>query len=314
MKTEYIDLHEIKDVYPAASACIGYFDGVHKGHQKLMERTLIAAKAKKLTAACITFDPDPWVVLKNAKNIPHLTSVKERIRLIENTGIEVLYLVRFTKELADLSPAEFIEKILVPLNIRHLVCGFDYSYGKYGAGKAEDLKKERAFDTEVVGAVLYENEKISSTRIEECLRKGEADKARVMLGYPYSITGTVVKGRSKGKTIGFPTANIKPGDIYVMPKPAVYAGICEVAGKEYRAMINIGHNSSFNRYEDLSLEAHLIGFEGNLYRKKITVRFYRFVRDEIEFSSLDELKAQLTYDRGVISSYSFEEDAGNVLE
>ncbi|MBQ1506122.1 MAG: riboflavin biosynthesis protein RibF [Erysipelotrichales bacterium] len=308
---EVIKIHledEMQD-FPACSACIGYFDGVHRGHQELIRKTVEASVSKSLIPACITFDPDPWVVLKGIKDVPHLTSVLQRAEWMNHYGIQRLYLVEFTQKLADLSPEDFIQKILLPLHVKHLVCGFDYTFGKFGAGKADDLRKVSVFNTEIVDAVIHEEEKISSTRIEKLIIEGELETANRLLGHPYVMEGKVIHGREKGRTIGFPTANLSPCDSYVIPKTAVYAGECEIEGKVYRAMINFGHNSAFNRYKNISFEVHLIGYEGNLYGRSIRVSVLKKVRDEMKFNGLNELKRQLTEDRETILTYDF----GNIF-
>ena len=294
MKLINVNLNELP-ILESSSACIGYFDGMHVGHMKLVLEMVNEAYKKNLKKALITFHPDPWVILKNKENIPHITSMEERIEIGQSLGLDYFIIIPFTKELSQMSNIEF-EKMLSNLNIKTLICGFDYSYGYKGSGNIHTLKKQTYFDVIEVEAVKYNDEKISSTRIETSLENGNVHEMINLLGRYYSIVGNVINGKSLGKTIGFPTANIKLKYNSILPKVGVYIGYANIKNKTYRCMINIGNNPTFNYTDQLSIETHILDFDDNIYNQEIKVVFVERIRDEKKFNSKDELIHQLNID------------------
>lgn len=277
-------------------ACIGYFDGMHLGHQELIKETVRMAREKNCETALITFDPDPWVTIKGLQNVKHITTIRERINKAVNLGIQNIVVLKFTKEMSQLSPEDFLKKVLGKLSLQGLVCGFDFHYGAMGAGNAETLKKEAPYEVHVISEVDDKIGKISSTRISECIANGNMEEAAEMMGTYYSIEGLVVHGRQMGTDIGFPTANIAYSDEYLLPKPGVYACIAYVGGMKYKAMVNLGHNPTFNYRQELSLEAYLLDFHGDLYEKIMRLEFIHFMRNEMTFHSKNNLVLQLEQD------------------
>jgi riboflavin kinase/FMN adenylyltransferase len=277
-------------------ACIGYFDGMHRGHQALIAETVAMAKEKDAETAMITFDPDPWVTIKGLQNVKHITTIRQRINKAVSFGIENIVVLKFTKEMAQLSPEDFVTKVLGKLNLKGIVCGFDFHYGSMGMGSSETLQKDASYDVKVVGEVDDETGKISSTRISQCISEGDMEQASEMLGYYYSIEGVVVHGRQLGTEIGFPTANIDYSEEYLLPKPGVYACIAHIGGRKYRAMANLGHNPTFNYRQNLSLEAYLLDFDGDIYENTIRLDFVHFMREEMSFRSKENLILQLEQD------------------
>lgn len=294
MKVVHVELNQFYELEENA-ACIGYFDGMHKGHLELVNQAIKRAKELNIKSACITFEPDPWVVIKKIENIPHITSMEERIEIGKQCGLDYWIIVSFTKELASLS-CEAFEKMLASMNVKSLICGFDYTYGEKGKGNVDSLKKQKMFEVVEVDAVLYKNEKISSTRIEANIEKGDMKEVLHLLGRPYTLKGTVKKGSSLGKTIGFPTANLLMKHHYVMPHDGVYIGYAYVKNKHYKCMMNVGHNPTFNYQENISIEAFLLDFNDNLYDDEIELIFIEKIRDEKKFSSKEELIQQLNID------------------
>ncbi len=177
-----------------------------------------------------------------------------------------------------------------------MVCGFDFHYGAMGAGNSETLKRDAAYAVHVIGEVDDEIGKISSTRISQCISDGDMEQAAEMLGSYYSIEGVVVHGRHIGTDIGFPTANVAYSEEYLLPKPGVYACIAYVGGKRYRSMVNLGHNPTFNYRQELSLEAYLLDFNGDIYENTIRIDFLHFMRNEMTFHSKENLILQLEQD------------------
>jgi riboflavin kinase/FMN adenylyltransferase len=277
-------------------ACIGYFDGMHRGHQELIKETIKMAQEKNCEAALITFDPDPWVTIKGLQNVKHITTIRERINKAVALGIQNIVVLKFTKEMSQLAPEDFVSKVLGKLNLQGLVCGFDFHYGLMGKGSAETLKNSVSYEVHIIGEVDDNLGKISSTRISECIVNGDMEQVAEMMGTYYSIEGLVVHGRRMGTDIGFPTANVSYSDEYLLPKPGVYACIAHVGGRTYRAMVNLGHNPTFNYRQELSLEAYLLDFSGDLYEHSIRLDFIHFIRDEMAFHNKDNLILQLEQD------------------
>ena len=289
---------ELKKVCRIGSlaACIGYFDGLHLGHQQLISKTIELANEKGLTSALITFEPDPWVVLKELTSIEHINSLDQRKKIADNLGIDVWISVAFTKELANLEPDAFIQDVLIALGVNELVCGFDFTFGNFGKGDTELLREYREFSTTVIAPVLKDGVKISSTLVEDNIRRGNLSLVHELLTRPYTLISKVVHGRNRGKEIGFATANIDVNGVYVMPKIGVYAGAVNYGEKKYAAVINVGHNPTFNERTDVSIECHLLDFSGDLYGKNIEVEFYEFIRDERKFTNVEALIKQIKKD------------------
>lgn len=277
-------------------ACIGYFDGMHKGHQQLIQATKEMAKRLNCEAALITFDPDPWVTLKGIKNLKHITTMRERLNKAVELGIQNIIILEFTYEFSQLSPEDFVNQILSKIEIKGLVCGFDFHYGAKGAGNPETLKQTPNIEVEVVNAIEDEKGKISSTRITECIQEGRMEEATELLGSPFKMSGVVIHGRHQGEDIGFPTANIQYDPEYILPKTGVYAGFIYFNNQKYKTMINLGHNPTFNYKQEMSLEAYILDFKGDLYGKYVTVEFITYLRDEKKFNSKGNLIMQLEQD------------------
>lgn len=277
-------------------ACIGYFDGMHKGHQQLIKNTIAMAKRLNCESALITFDPDPWVTLKGKKNVKHITTMRERLNKAVEFGIQNIIILEFTYAFSQLSPEDFVNQILSKISIKGVVCGFDFHYGVMGKGNADTLKQTPNIEVEVVSPIEDENGKISSTRITKCIHEGKMEEARDMLGFPFRMSGVIVHGRHQGASIGFPTANIQYDSEYILPKGGVYAGFAIVNNHKYPAMINLGHNPTFNYRNDMSLEACLLDFNGDLYGKYITIEFISYIREEIRFTTKGNLILQLEQD------------------
>lgn len=295
MKICSIKMHENINISENIAACIGYFDGFHRGHQGLFYATLSAAKNKGLKSAIITFNPDPWVVIKGIKEeeITHISTLKDRQRWAEKLGFDYFIELSFDKEMASLLPDEFIKLLLVPMRIQHLVCGFDFHFGMKGLGSPEFLKNANVFEVEEIKEITYLGNKISSTRISNAIEEGNMELATYLLTRPYTMCGTVIHGQSKGHLIGFPTANIKLSGNYIPAKKGVYIGKVRIKNREYQAMVNIGNNPTFNFQSNLSIEAYILDFNETIYDEEIQLMLYHYLREEKKYNSIDELKAVL---------------------
>lgn len=285
---------------PETVSAIGFFDGIHKGHQKVIKTAQQIAYEESIKSAVITFSPHPSAILKGGNtNISYITPLTEKQMILEGMGIDFLYIIEFNHELAHLSPDAFINRYIKPLRIKHLVTGFDFTYGHKGAGNVESLKvhSQDAFDVTVIDKLSLKNEKVSSTRIRQLLSQGDMCSVNHLLGRPFSNRGVVVDGMKRGRDIGFPTANIRVNDNYMLPKVGVYGVKVYDQGKFYPGMANLGYNPTFNSDEDaVKLEVHLFDFDQNLYGKELIINWYTFIRSEQKFANIDQLITQLQQD------------------
>lgn len=294
MEVQRINYQDIPALDPSV-ACIGYFDGMHKGHQELLNLSLKIAKTKKLKSAVITFDPDPWSVFYPEKKLQHLFTLEDKIHFAKKKGFDCFYILEFTKAFAS-NPTDAFHKILANMQVQHLICGFDFRYAYKNSGNIHTLMEQSYFDVFVVDSVNDQSIKISSSRIEPLVCQGQVLKANRLLGYIYSIQGTIVKGFQRGsKILGIPTANLNAKIEYVQPVVGVYAGFVSVDHLLYGAMINIGNNPTFeNKFQ--TIEANLFDFDQDIYGKEVRFFFFDKIRDEKKFSGAKELKEQLLQD------------------
>ena len=294
MEVIHVDFQDIP-VLSASSCCIGYFDGFHLGHQALIQKAVEVAHEKNILAGLITFDPDPWVVFKPDANLDHLTSMEDRIQLAKQMGIEVFYILHFTKEFASLEPDAF-HNVLHAMHVECLVCGFDYHYGKKNAGSVSTLSRQTLFELYVIDSVNAKSLKISSTRIENLIREGKMLSANQLLDMYYSMEGIVAQGFQRGTTLlGIPTANLELSESYVIPATGVYTGYMQYNGQFYQAMINVGKNPTFGN-EHMTVEGHILDFDEMIYGAKVRFFFVSKIRDEIKFPGLEALRFQLLSD------------------
>ncbi len=301
MRIITIDLQNPSFMKIPVAGCIGYFDGLHKGHQALLLETKKQAKLHGCESALITFDPDPWVTIKGVSDdrLSHITTLIQKRKLAIDYGIDNVIILHFTKEMCELSPIEFERRVLKACNLKALVCGFDFQYGYKGEGNAKSLQasKESNFDVVVVNPIEDEKGKISSSRIVLLLNNGKIEEANALLGHPFEMVGEVVHGKRVGRHFGFPTANLRFPKEYVQLKPGVYAVFAIVKGKKYKAMLNIGHNPTMNYSKELSYEVNIIGFDEMIYHTKIAIQVMKYLRAEKKFQNTDNLIMQLEQDR-----------------
>ncbi|MFP4078717.1 MAG: bifunctional riboflavin kinase/FAD synthetase [Bacillota bacterium] len=274
------------------AAAIGFFDGVHTAHRSLIERMKKEAKKRGIASAVITFDKHPKSVL-SGEPFHYITPLARKLRKIEEYDVDFIYLIRFNREKAALDPKAFIERYL--RNVEVLVCGFDFSFGRDAKGTPETLKTYGDFETVVLKRQDHEGDKVGSTVIREAIAAGDMEKARVLLGEYYTIEGTVIHGAKKGRTIGYPTANIDTHE-YLVPKAGVYASRTKVNGTWHDSVSSIGYNPTLNKNVSLSVESHIFDFDEELYGSAITVVFIKRIREERTFSSKEALIEQIDKD------------------
>lgn len=299
METIHLTYPETPDVVPSVMV-LGFFDGVHTGHQAVIRHAQDRAEQLNVPVTVVTFDPHPKQVLSNKPDaVRYITPLSRKLERIEALGVERCLVLTFTKELASLSPQQFVDDYLIGAGAVHVTAGFDYSYGKFGEGTMETLPfhARGRFTTSVVAEQTDAGEKVSSTRIRKLLGAGEVEAAATLLGAPYVICGEVIHGDARGRTIGYPTANVVMDASYVMPRLGVYATRVRLRdGRTFDAMTNVGRRPTFYDTGDVSIESHLFDFAEDLYGQTIEIEWVRFIRNERAFDGLDSLIAQLKQD------------------
>jgi len=278
----------------------GTFDGVHIGHQKIIKRLREVADQCDGETVLLTFDPHPRSVLQPDAEVKMLTSMEEKIALLERFGLDHLIIHPFSKEFSRTTSLEFVRDLLVTqLGVQKLVIGYDHHFGRNREGSFEHLKEfgpMYGFDVEEIQALDVDHVNVSSTKIRKALLEGDLDTARTYLSYDYSLTGTVVKGKQLGRDLGYPTANIDVAQqTKLIPENGVYAVNCEVNGLTYHGMLNLGTNPTVDN-GDVKLEVHLFQFSGDIYGQRLKVTFKHRIRDEQKFESIEALKKQLESD------------------
>jgi len=280
---------------------VGSFDGVHRGHHAVLERIAARAAGAGLRSALVTFDPHPLEVVRPDSAPLLLTDRDEKLEALAQTAVGTVVVLRFTSAVADLSPREFVQEILIGrCGMRELVIGHDHGFGRGRSGNAETLRElatALGFGLQVIDPVGAEGRAVSSSRIRGMIADGDLAGAERLLGRPYSASGTVVEGARRGRTIGVPTANL--GEISprkLLPPDAVYAVRVETPWGRFGGMMNQGGRPTVGDTAR-TLEAHLFGFDGDLYGRRVRVEWLAKIRDVRGFASLDDLKLQLARDR-----------------
>ncbi|MFS0672481.1 bifunctional riboflavin kinase/FAD synthetase [Ornithinibacillus sp. 179-J 7C1 HS] len=308
MKTIEISYpHSIKkEELKESVAALGFFDGIHKGHQAVIKQAVSIANEKNMESAVITFYPHPSVVLRNNHDVKYITPQKEKEAVLQELGVDKLYIITFNKQLSSLSPQEFIDHFIIGLHIKHVVAGFDFTYGHKGKGNMWDIEEysRGLFDYSVIDQVSLDNEKVSSTKIRKLLASGDVEKVNELLGRALVTIGIVIEGDKRGREIGYPTANINYSQEALLPKPGIYAVGVLIDGIRYKGMASLGINPTFTeKRTSLSLEVNILDFDDNLYGKELLIEWYKFFRDEEKFNSVEELIQQMEQDERLIRNY-----------
>jgi len=297
----YESLTGLKDRYPNITVALGNFDGIHLGHQRLIGEAVAIARRNNGTAAVLTFHPHPMAVLKPELAPPMLLDQEAKRRMMAELGVDILILLPFTLNFAQLSPEEFIKDVLVKqLNVKAIVVGYNYSFGHRGRGNPETIWKyaeECGYTLSVIPPVKVVSQVVSSTLIRNKLAEGDVAAAQKLLGYYPFTEGTVVLGDRRGNTLGFPTANIDCPAGMMVPARGVYSVHVDMDGETYLGVANVGTKPTFNGINQrINIEVHLLDFCGDIYGKKIKVKYVRRLRDERKFSSITDLVNQIQAD------------------
>lgn len=302
MEVIHLNVNSTKPVeLPPLSIALGYFDGIHKGHQKVINKAVELAKATNTKSAVMTFFPHPSVVLnKEVQHVSLLTPMDEKTEKIKNLGVDYLFIVEFSREFASLEPEKFVDLFLIAFNVKNVIAGFDYSYGFKGQGTMETLPihGKGHFETYIIEKFTEDEMKVSSTRIRQLLKEGNVKDIPSLLGERYKVRGTVIHGDKRGRTIGFPTANIKLKDDYIIPAIGVYSVQLMVNNEWYNGICNVGLRPTFKDNElKPTIEVYLFDFNSDIYDQEVEIRWFDFLRHEQKFNGIEELVNQLNTDK-----------------
>ena len=283
---------------------LGYFDGLHKGHQTLFKQAQRIAAEQGLKIAVLTFPESPKLafVRYQPELMLHLNHPEERAAHLENLGVDYLYLIDFTSHFSKNTAQEFFDKYVSALKAKAVVAGFDYHFGS-DKRKADELADYFDGQVFIISSVNQENEKISSTRIRQAVQSGDVSKAHQLLGYPLSTRGIVVHGNARGRTIGYPTANLAPLDRVILPADGVYVVEVKHNSKLYRGMASVGKNVTFEG-DELRFEVNIFGFSEEIYGDTIRIIWLDKIREMVKFDGIETLVAQLQSDEQVAKSWT----------
>jgi riboflavin kinase/FMN adenylyltransferase len=278
---------------------IGFFDGVHRGHQAVIRRVVEVARDRSLRSVVVTFDRHPLQTLSPGKVPPLLTTLKRKAGHIEELGVDTVFVLEFTEEVSQWPPEEFVDRVLVQgLKTRHVSIGANFTFGHKAAGNFQvlaDLGTPHDFKVEPVGIFKVDGRPVSSTSIREALAEGDLEWPERALGRRYVVEGHVVTGAGRGRGLGWPTANLRTPDGILLPGRGVYACRATIDGASTAAAVNIGINPTFGG-EPLHLEAHLLDFEQDILGRVLAIEFWKRLRDEQRFDSAELLTKQIEQD------------------
>ena len=297
-----MNIYRTLDEIPAApggrSLALGTFDGVHRGHRQVIAAARDWARAHGARACVVTFDPHPLQVLRPEEPQRLLTTTDVKVALIESLGVDEVAVIPFTEELSLQSPGAFCEEVLAGrLGARHVSVGENFRFGRGASGDAAFLRGRPEFEAEIVPLAGVGGEPVSSSRIRDLVAAGDVAAAAVLLGSPFVLEGTVVEGDARGRELDMPTANLETAAHLVVPGAGIYAARALVdGGANAPAAVSIGVRPTFEEHGEQKVEAHLIGFTGDLYGRRLRLEFLERLRDELRFDSAEALVAQMRRD------------------
>lgn len=303
----FFRLDEIDNIEETVVA-LGNFDGVHRGHQELIRRAVNSAVSANLKSAVFTFNNHPKNVLSGKHVIKNILYADEKIKILKDLGVDYLISIDFDKTIQNIEHKEFIRKILVKtLHMKEAYCGFNYRFGRKGAGNPEILMKvglAEGFGIHVLEPYMVRGEIVSSTVIRKHIANGDVDKCFSLMGRYYNIRGIVIPGNRLGRTIGFPTSNITIDEEMVTPANGVYITFCTYNGVNYPSITNVGIKPTIGSSNaGKNMETHIFYFNKEIYGKQIRVEFLEKIRDEIKFENIEELASQIKKDCLTAAAY-----------
>ena len=294
--------HQLEAAKGPFSMAIGFFDGVHLGHQQVIKHAIATASELNVKSAVMTFDPHPSIVLGGRKEqVFYITPLQQKLDTLEKLGVDTTFVVNFTSDFAKLSPESFVETFIKNMNVVHVTAGFDFSFGAFGKGNMDMMQSlsNGDYGVTVIDKCADATEKISSTRIRQALNDGDMELAHTLLGRAFEVPGIVVHGDKRGRTLGFPTANVQHMDGCFIPTTGVYAVRILVQNVWYNGVCNVGYKPTFKdpNNKQLSIEVHIFDFNKNIYGEEVVVGWYKRIRSERKFNGIDELIAQIELDK-----------------
>ena len=288
-----LDLKDLKNLKDNTCVTLGFFDGMHLGHQKILSVLSSTAKENDLKSLVIKFAEDVLNLFKMTKSI---VSIEEKLSAIASFNIDYVLVLKVTDNFMGLSAIEFKEQVLDMINTKYVICGSDFSFARKKEGNIEFLRNNSNYNIIQVDDVIINGDKVSSTFIRNLISNGNVDKANQLLFKSFSNNSSVENGLKSGRNIGFKTANLKITDSCYLLKQGVYFGYVSYNNKDYKAMINVGINPTINLNDNLKIEAHILDFSEEIYNEKISLTFLTYYREEKKFENLDELRNQLSID------------------
>ncbi|HCX63629.1 MAG TPA: bifunctional riboflavin kinase/FAD synthetase [Eubacteriaceae bacterium] len=300
-----METYDLKDIVfeEDTTVVLGFFDGIHLGHQALIDKAVSLAKESDTKSIMLTFKQHPLSLIFPEYAPKLISSQEQKKRILKDLGMDYLLFMNFTEEMMNYSPEKFIRDVLSDrLKARHIVVGFNYSFGKKGEGKPALLKEmaqQFGYQVHVVNPIEIHDQIVSSTLIRNLIGNGHVEKVEEYLGRPYALEGRVVKGKGLGRQYAIPTANMRIEEDLIVPESGVYYTNIEIEGKRYHGLTNVGYNPTFQNHP-FSIETYIFDFNREIYQKKIQVAFLKKVRDEKRFDSVEELMDQIKIDMNYI--------------
>lgn len=280
---------------------LGFFDGVHLGHQAVIKQAVAIGQQRNLPVAVMTFDKYPGIVFRQIKDdqFDYLTTLSRKETLLRQLNVDIMYVVNFTSTVGHLAPQEFVDEYLVDLGAKVVVAGFDYTYGPKETANMSTLPSYARQRLEIITIPEQQKytEKISSSAIRQVLAQGDVDRANDLLGYIYQTEGMVVHGEARGRTLGYPTANIKTTDGERLPAIGIYATEIWIQGRWYPSMTSVGRNVTFGDHRPVTVEVNIFDFHQDIYGENIKLRWNHWLRGEVKFTSAEALVEQLAKDQ-----------------
>lgn len=299
--SEFLARRELTRIAPGrpCAVTIGVFDGVHRGHQHLVALLLERARHEDLAAVAITFNPHPRTVLRPGTAVTYLTSLEERVELLQGLGIDAVAVLPFTSELAQLSPQEFLRMLVDELDMKLLFVGPDFALGRDRAGTVGVMRQageERGFRVEVAPLLAEEDEKVGSTAVRQALGAGDIERVARLLGRPFALRGPIITGDRRGRTLGFPTANIALGLDRALPAFGIYVTRASVRENTYESCTSIGVRPTFDVQPRPTVETFIIDFDQDIYGEELRIELLHRLRGELKFDNVEDLVSQMHRD------------------
>lgn len=294
--------YDVEAIFPYPIVlCLGFFDGLHIGHQEVIMQAKHVADKKQIPLAVMTFDRHPKILYQqlNPNDVQYLTPLDRKIELIEKLGVDVLYIVEYSKEFGLQEPQVFVDNYIVGLNCDTVVAGFDYTYGPQPVANMSTLSDhgQGRFDIIEVSEKQMDQHKIGSTNIKELIQTGQISLANKELGYIYQTNGQVVHGDKRGRLLGYPTANIETLPQQILPGIGIYVVEIQVDHSWYNGMASIGYNKTFEGNRDLRCEVNIFDFDQDIYGESVTIKWHKYLRGEVKFKDAQALIDQLQKDK-----------------